>query len=339
MSFIQPDEFIVLFHTGSLSMDDLKRISDAGIKTAVFPILWEQIETKDGSYNWERLDAEVERLKEAGIKSLMRCHENAPDWFPEDWYLRSASGSLWRNLHGYGGSDRFTLLSLWCKDAMERQRAFMRACNERYHDEWAQVYAGSPHAGEVLLPGMIPCYYDSHAITSYRSYTGDAGDPPDIPTYASMKAQPKLVEWLRASLTESVKTEQNIFPEIWLHLVERDTKFAEAFESGPRSGNWLMAELCEDLPKRLSKKLNIILWEVNRYGGDQGALENVKSVLDKVWIGSQFASGLYTYTEDSINKGLRGFVTNPSPSGRLEDWMLDAIKWSIEKWKAARCSQ
>jgi len=338
MSFIRPDEFIILFHTGSLALDDLKRVSDAGIHTAVFPILWEQIETKDGSYDWERLDAEVERLKAAGIKSLMRCHENAPDWFPDDWYLQSANGTLWRNYFGYGGGDRFTLLSPWCEDAMTRQRAFMRACNERYHDEWTQVYAGSPHAGEVILPGMIPCYCDPHAVKAYREFTGETGNPPDLPTYASMKNQPKLVEWLRKSLTESVKTEQNIFPEIWLHLVERDTKFAEAFESGPRSGNWLMSELCANLPNELGKDLNVILWEVNRYGGDQGALNNVKDVINKVWIGSQFCEGLSRFTHDSIDKGLRGFVTSPSPSGKLEDWMLDAFKWSTAEWRAARCS-
>lgn len=338
MSFIRPDEFIILFHNDSLTDDDLQRVHDAGIDTAVFPILWEEIEKQSGGYDWSKLDEQVSRLRQVGIKSLMRCHENAPDWFPNDWYLQSANGTLWRNYFGYGGGDKFTLLSPWSNEAMERQRAFMRACNERYNDEWTQVYAGSPHAGEVILPGMIPCYFDPHAVKSYQEFTGETGNPPDLSTYASMKEQPKLVDWLRKSLTESVKTEQNIFPEIWLHLVERDTKFAESFESGPRSGNWLMTELCANLPNELNKDLNVILWEVNRYGGDQGALKNVKDVLNKVWIGSQFCEGLSRFTHDSIDKGLRGFVTNPSPSGKLEDWMLAAIKWSIAEWRANRCS-
>lgn len=338
MSFIRPDEFIILFHNDSLTDDDLKRIAESGVNTAVFPIFWEAVEKQSGGYVWDKLDEQVSRLRQAGIKSLMRCHENAPDWFPNDWYLQSANGTLWRNYFGYGGGDRFTLLSPWSSEAMERQRAFMRACNDRYNDEWTQVYASSPHAGEVILPGMIPCYCDPHAVKSYQEFTGETGNPPDLPTYASMKEQPKLVEWLRKSLTESVKTEQNIFPEIWLHLVERDTKFAESFESGPRSGNWLMSELCANLPNELNKDLNVILWEVNRHGGDQGALNNVKDVLDKVWIGSQFCEGLHRFTQDSIDKGLRGFVTSPSPAGKLEDWMLDAFKWSIAEWRAARCS-
>lgn len=336
MRFVKPDEFIILFHNPNLTDDDLKRIGETGVQTAVYAIFWENVEKKSGGYDWEKLDAQVERLKNAGLKSLLRCHDNAPDWFPDDWYLRSANGVIWRNHYGYGGHERFTYVSPWCKDAMEHQRAFMRACNERYHDEWAQVYAGGPHAGEVILPGMIPCYCDPHAVKSYREFTGDAGDPPDIPTYASMKDHPELVEWLRHSLTETVKAEQDIFPEIWLHLVERDTLFGESFECGPRSGNWLMADFCTNLPNELHKELNVILWEVNRYGGNQGALNNVKHVLDKVWIGSQFAEGLRTFTEDSIKQGLRGFVTNPTLSGGLQDWMLDAFRWSIKQWKAAR---
>jgi hypothetical protein len=252
--------------------------------------------------------------------------------------MHSANGAVWRNYYGYGGGNKYTCLSPWCKDAMEHQRAFMRACNERYHDEWTQCYAAGPHAGEVILPGMVPCYWDAHALNSYRDYTGETGNPPDLPTYASMKVETKLVEWLRYSLTEVVTIEQGIFPEIWLHLVERDTEFAESFECGPRSGNWLMTDLCANLPNELHKDLNVLLWEVNRHGGNQGALNNVKDVLDKTWIGSQYCEGLYHNTKDSIDKGLRGFVTSPSPNGKLEDWMLDAFKWSIAEWKGARCS-
>jgi hypothetical protein len=344
MTFIQPDEFIILVPDHNLTDDDLKRINETGVRTAFGAIMWEEIETKAG-YNWDKLDEQIDRVKQAGMKSLLRCHDNAPDWFPDDWYLRSATGAIWRNHYGFGGNDRFTCLSPWCKDAMKRQHSFMRACNDRYHDEWVQVFAGGPHGGEVILPGMVPCYWDPHAIKSYREFTGDTGNPADLPNYGSMKFETKTVEWLRHSLTEAVTIEQDIFPEIWLQLVERDTSFAESFECGPRSGNWLMSDLCANLPKSLQKDLNVLLWEVNRPGGNQGALNNVKDVLHKTWIGSQYCEGLYHYTKDSIDKGLRGFITNPAAfyahngsytSGKLEDWMLDAFRWSIAQWKRAR---
>jgi len=345
MTFIQPDEFIILVNDKNLTDDDLKRIGETGVRTAFAAIMWEDIELKSGGYNWDKLDAVIDRAKRAGMKSLLRCHDNAPDWFPDDWYLRSSSGANWRNYYGFGGNDRYTCLSPWCKDAMKHQREFMQVCNDRYNDEWTQVFAGGPHGGEVILPGMTACYCDPHALKSYRDYTGETGNPSDLPNYGSMKFETKTVEWLRQSLTEAVTHEQDIFPGIWLQLVERNTPFAESFECGPRSGNWLMADLCDNLPNELHKDLNIILWEVNRSGGDQDALNNVKNVLDKTWIGSQYCEGLYHYTKDTIAKGLRGFITNPAAfyapngtyaSGRLEQWMLDAFRWSIAQWKAAR---
>jgi hypothetical protein len=44
------------------------------------------------------------------------------------------------------------------------------------------------------------------------------------------------------------------------------------------------------------------------------------------------------HTTDAIAAGLRGFITSPiNPMfGKLEDWMLDAIRWSLAEWKAAR---
>lgn len=357
MSFIAPDEFIILCDNPRMTGDDLSRIRDAGIRTAFNVIYWETVEKQPGVYDWSAPDALVERVKNAGMKSLLRCHDNAPDYFPDDWYLRSSNGALWRNHYGFGGHDRYTDLSPWCAEAMEREREFMRLCNERYRNEWVQCFAGGPHGGEVILPGMIPCYCDIHAINSFRDYAiarfGDDleafnrannatftgwGDvvPADMPNYGSMRFAPTTVEWLRESLLAHVKTEQAIFPEVWLELVERNTPFAEAFESGPRSGNWLMSELARELPG-----MNALLWEVNRSGGDQGALNNVKEILDHTWIGSQFCEGLHTYTERSIAAGLRGFITGPvhnfRPGGdRFEDWMLDAIRWSLERWRAAR---
>lgn len=337
MSFIKPDEFIILVNNPNLTDDDLKRIGETGVQTAFLPIVWKNIEKKTGEYDWSEIDRQIERMKSAGMKTLLRCHDNAPDYFPDDWYLRSANGTIWRNHYGFGGDYAYTLLSPWCKNAMKRQRAFMRLCNDRYNDEWTQVYAGGVHGGEVILPGMIPCYWDPHAVKSYRDYTGDKGNPPDIPTYGSMKFETKLVDWLRESLTELVTVEQDIFPEIWLHLVERNTQFAESFESGPRSGNWIASDLYANLPKQLNKDLNVLLWEVNRFGGDQGALENVKDVLDKVWIGSQYSEGLRHYTKSTIEKGLRGFATDPlNNTSRLEDWMVEAFRWSLAQWKAAR---
>ncbi len=360
MSFIQPDEFIILVDDPRIKPWDLARLREAGIRTAFNVIRWESAEKRQGEYDWSAPDALIARMRAVGIKSLIRCHDNAPDFFPDDWYLRSANGSLWKHLSGWGGNDPYTCLSPWGPGA-DRELDFMRICQERYTAEDVLLFAGGPHGGEVILPGMIPNYCDRHALESFRAFarekfkddleafnkantaqhtTWDAVVPADLPTYGSMQFSPTTVNWLSASLWASIKRQQEIFPEIWLSLVERNTQFAEAVESGPRSGNWLMADLCQYLPDETGHELSVLLWEVNREGGNQGALNNVSAVLDRTWIGSQFCEGLRRYTAESIAAGLRGFITAPLMNarngGQIEEWMLEAFRWSLAQWREAR---
>lgn len=359
MSFIAPDEFIILYDFPTLSLDDLRRIRDTGVRTAFNVVDWQSVEREPGTYDWSIPDALVERMRKAGMKSLLRCGDEAPFFFPDDHYLRSANGALWRNGDGYGSGEVHTCLSLWGPGA-ETQRAFLRLCAERYASPDILCFAGGPHGGEVVLPGMIPTYCDVHALEAYRKYAQAAFSddlaafnlanntrfagwndvmPADLPAYGSMQFAPTTVNWLSKALWESVKAGQDIFPEIWLSLVERKTPFAEAVECGPRSGNFLMSDLCQFLPVELQKPLNVLLFEVNRPGGNQGALNNVRDCLDRTWIGSQFCEGLYQHTTESVAAGLRGFITGPIHAvrpGRFENWMLEAFKWSLAQWRAAR---
>jgi hypothetical protein len=359
MSFIAPDEFIILFDYPALSLDDLRRICDVGVRTAFNAVDWPSVEREPDIYDWTQPDALVERMRKAGMKSLLRCGDEAPLFFPDDYYLRSANGMLWRNGAGYGSGEVHTCLSLWGPGA-ETQRAFLRMCAERYASPDILCLAGGPHGGEVILPGMIPTYCDVHALEAFRKYaeaefSGDLAAlnlannahfagwndvvPSDLPTYGSMQFAPTTVNWLSKTLWESVKTNQDVFPEIWLSLVERSIPFAEAVECGPRSGNFLMSSLCQFLPDELHKELNVSLWEVNRPGGNQGALNNVRDCLDRTWVGSQYCEGLYRHTTETIVAGLRGFITGairPEHPGKFENWMLEAFKWSLAQWKAAR---
>jgi hypothetical protein len=339
MSFLRPDEYIILMDHPSLSPDDLLRIREAGVRTLYAYVSWQQTERQPGVYDWSAADAWLERAGRADMQVLLRCYEQAPTFFPADWYLRTADGVLWRDLPGWGDSERHTLLSPWCQEAMAAEQAFMRECRARYAGERVLCYAGTTHSGEVLLPGMVACWYDSHARTDFHEFMGsDRAVPADLPTYAAMRAQPQTVLWLSGSLTAYVGRQQANFPEIWLALVERATRPVEDF-GGARSGNWLRRELCEQLPGELGKPLNILLFEIYRAEGLQGALDSLAGYEERTWVGSQFCEGLRANTADAIARGLRGFITAPVHDyrpGRLEPWMLDTLRWSLAQWRAAR---
>jgi hypothetical protein len=100
MSFIAADEFIILVDNPNMAGDDLARMRDAGVRTAFNVIYWENVEPVPGMFNWEQPDALVARAKAAGMKSLLRCHDNAPAYFPDDWYFRPGAGMPW-NVNGH----------------------------------------------------------------------------------------------------------------------------------------------------------------------------------------------------------------------------------------------
>lgn len=340
MSFIASDEFIILMDFPEmLALDDLKRIRETGVRTLYVPLNWAQINPEPGVYNWQAPDAWIERAAAANMKALLRCYEQAPAHFPDAWYLWSADGQIWRNRSDWYGTH--TMLSPWCPEAMAAEANFRRACFERYSSARVEIFSGVVHDGEVILPARPASYFDPNAVASFREYVGyRAAYPVDVATYADLAAQPDTAAWLHDSLYGHVSAQQAAWPEIWLSLVQRDTAWSEANESGPRTGNWLMREFCQCLPEQLGKELNVLLFEVFRSGGICGALDNVQGYEGQTWVGSQFCEGLNTNTEDAIARGLRGFITAPlHPDlrrGTFEPWMVEAFCGALTKWQAKR---
>ena len=65
MSFIAPDEFIILYDNPHMTANDLLRLRDAGVRTAFNLIHWETVEKPPGVYDWSIPDALVERIKKS----------------------------------------------------------------------------------------------------------------------------------------------------------------------------------------------------------------------------------------------------------------------------------
>jgi hypothetical protein len=341
MSFIAADEYIILMDHATLSLDDLKRVREIGVRTLYSYINWAAIEPAPGVYNWQAVSAQLERARAADMKLLLRCYEQAPAWFPADWYLRTADGVIWRELPGWGGPTGYTLLSPWCAEAMAEEQAFMQMCQELYASPTVQLYAGVAHDGELLLPGMVASYYDPHAVASFRAFTGrDDALPADLPVRSGLFDQTQLstLAWLDASLAAYVTAQQAGFPEIWLSLVERAEPTAPETFCGPASGNWLRRKLCDHLPATLGKPLNLLLFEIYRPVGTEGMLDSIHGYEGCTWVGSQYCDGLRAHTADAIGRGLRGFITAPvhdARPGTLEPWMLEAFTWSLTQWREA----
>jgi len=350
-SFIRPDEHIILFDwpTGALAEADLWAIREIGVRTAYVFMWWHQVEPRRGVYNWTVPDFAVNRLLGADYKVLLLCHGNAVHWGPDNWYCRMPDGRLWRNFNGYGEGFGYSVISPWSTEGRAYELDFMRRARDRYASDSVLVVPGSVHGGEAIMPGMIESWHDEAALASYRTFVGDATAQPatiHTPVDLTDPAKATTVTWLTTSLVDYITENHRVMMqtqrdrEVWLMLPQRNTEYAEAVETGPRSGNWLAPTLYEVLPFGLSANLNIMLFEAYRAGGDQGIFEGVKGLESVTWVGSQYTEGLRTNTARAIQQGLRGFLTGPlhpdSRERKVTPDMLEAFAWSLAQWREAR---
>jgi len=369
-SFIDADEHIIILDqpVGALSVDDLKRLRETGIKTCWAWVNWYSTEPRKGDYQWAITDYIAERMGKAGMKLLLVTPNAGPTFAPDDWYLRTHDGHLWRAFYdGYREGWPYSEFSPWSAEAMAYERQFQRIVRDRYAGTgYVQCIAGGVHGAEAVLPGMTESWFDKGAVESFRGYAraafnGDLGyfnkanrsayadwaevRPAMFPNRAAMEQHPTTTDWLHDTLMAVLKDRQAVFAEqpwreSWVMLPQRNTEFAEAYETGPRSCNWLAGELYQRLPAELGTTLNLMLYEVYRAGGTQGALDAIKGYEGCTWVGSQFVQGLQVHTYAAIAQGLRGFLCGPlhpeSGCNKLTPEMLQIIAWSLGEWKAAR---
>lgn len=369
MSFIDSDEYIIVLDSpvGALTIDNLKQLREVGIKTCWASVPWYLLEPRRGDYQWRITDFIVERMMQAGMKLLFMVPSVGPTFAPEDWYLRTHDGHIWRAFYdGYRDGWPYSELSPWCAEAMAYERDFQRTVRDRYAGDTVQLVVGTVHGGEAVLPGMVESWFDRHALDSFRAYSqqvfnGDLGyfnkanhanheawddvRPAMFPNRAEMERHPTTVDWLHDTLMPVMRDRHAVYAEqsareTWMCLPQRDTEFAEAFETGPRSCNWLVGEMYQTFPKALNATLHVMLFEAFRVNGTQSIFDYVRGYEGVTWVGSQFVQGLQRHTYSAIAQGLRGFMTGPvhpdSGAGKFEPWMLDVISWSLAQWKAAR---
>lgn len=349
MSYIAPDEHIILMdwpHLG-LGHSDLLRLRELGIRTAYTWLDWDVVEPQRGQYDWHLYDAIAERYNDAGMKLLLMCHSCAVDFLPEDCYVQGPQGLVWRRHRGYGASEHYTIISPWSEQGQGYELDFMRRTVEHFRGADVHVIRGGPHGAEVILPGFMPCWYDTGAIASYRAFVGDDRVmPADLPTWASMAKELDTVQWLRESLDSMITMQQAALMgqknrEVWFCTPERAGPFAEQAECGPRSCNWVAREMYDRVAQDLDAELNTMLFEAFRPHGTDGIFDRLTpGQMAHTWTGSQFCQGLNAYTDEAIRLGLRGFTTAPVHPGsgctRLEPWMIEAFRNSLAKWERAR---
>jgi hypothetical protein len=301
--------------------DAMKRLREAGIQTTIpFSMRWNEIEDKDGNWEWGAFDEYVERANRAGLKVLLQTASHYPDWFPDDWYVKTVK------------KIERVALSPWCEEAMARNNDFSQRVIDRYNSDTVMVQSVQLRCGETLLLNEA-AFYDEHALASYKKYAGSSEVP--------VPGEPYTEGWLRASYIKMVVDQQRVMAsqkqrEIWcmLHPVIADFGF---YGNGC---NWIY-EILTSIKLSLSPvKINHIFYTWIQWPAFWPAMQQLREAFQEDQFGgAEYAEGLKTTTPAAIEQGLRGHILAPCYPGvhdALEDWMLDAIKVSQSQWMASR---
>jgi hypothetical protein len=342
MSFLKDNEYLILMDINAFldgnpgqdwhknkeiripwvySEDDFKRLRDAGIQTVTpFHMHWEEIETEPGVFNWDIYDNYIEIAERAGLKVMIQTASHYPQWFPDDWYIKTVTGI------------EKVALSPWCDEAMDRNLDFNQRLIDRYASTNRLVYSVQLRCGETVLLNEA-AFYDDHALAAFKQYAGSDMTP--------VPGEPFTEGWLRASYIKMIVDQQRVLAtqqhrEIWmmLHPVIAD------FGYYGNGNNWIY-EILLSLKLALSPiKISHIFYTWAQWPTYWEKMRYLRDAFDEDQFGgAEYTEGLKITTPAAIEQGLRGHILAPCYPGvhdKLEDWMLDNIRTAQAQWEASR---
>lgn len=308
MKFIKDDEFILLMedqYGGKFTTDNLKRLRDVGVQTIVRYPLWSDIETSMGIYHWDVIDRAIDLTREAGMKCLFGVYDKPPEYFPDEWYLKTPEGG------NYTGKFQERLLSPWQDEGWAYHLRFIeKFCNRASADD-VMCFRATTHGAESMYPHDLRFPY---------------------------RLDGSYIDTMLKMLLE----EQDIFyaahasRELW-------TCFHHAFDQQKMAGTEHAEMLYRAMWNGFQDAEHYCISYTQFKRGVQGEVENLADVQRlglSMFAGSQYAEGLARNTDIAIQQGFRGFVCGPvmvwSKYRRMEDWMYDAFRDSVAKWRVAK---
>jgi hypothetical protein len=337
MSFLADSEHIVILEYNaypgrSFGEGDLIRLRDVGVKTVICYLMWYQIETAPGVYDWSSLDLLIERYRRVGLKAIVKVALFPPDFFAEDWYTRDQAGNVQNRMdttNGLGDWAYYPNISYWNPVGWRYHLDFIELACKRLSAPDVLCINISPANGEALIFGKN-VLFDPAALASYRAFTGTDGRPGD-----AVPGSPTL-DWMRATVIPGQIEMQRIFHgyggEYW-------TMLHHAFETIPSTGNWLIDDLYDALHREFGNEHWGICYTVYRPGetrGLWGPEQDIRRHGVKMLIASEGPQGLLDHTRNAIDRGARGMLCGPMAPylgyNGLEEWMVAAIRETAGWW-------
>jgi len=338
MGFLQCDDYSILMDTGTtyvhpdsralvptkreITLDNMKALHDAGVKTVLNFIEWPSVEIGQLRYDWTTIDSLVDRNNQAGMKTLLMVPCGTIDWLPANYYVCSVSGA----------TSSIRMLSPWCKQAMDYMEDFIRVCCNRYESDTVQCIWGAQREGETMLPPGLGGWQDAFAVADYRSWCAKHGHQirkPDIgddTIFYKKATDSPTIAWLKESMVTYCKRFQGLFREPWFCL--------------HRAYSWTACCFIDEIYSSQTRQL----WGIQFTHFPHGPLmattiADMRKYKINMWAGSEWVEGLASNTSTAIAQDLCGLITSPihpfTKHDTIKPWMIDVFRGAIERWRAS----
>jgi hypothetical protein len=338
MTFICPEEFAIFMDIPQangqrVSVDDLKRLHDAGIQTAFMH------GTKRDYLGTKDIENNLGRYRNAGMKAIIPLWNFLGNVYPADYYA-----------HDDAGTKLIDVFSPWNRDAYNTYLNWLDLYRQHFSSDDCLIITAQARDGEYVMP-QEPAFYDDAAIADWRD-AGHDGQP-DI-------TNQETHDWLKATYTRLLMDQQRILvqqpdQEIWFMLSHKkalacrpewqkisdigiwmDDKHMQHIGAHPRG--WAYG--CEWIDDYLTafqelKPAQINHISYNYFPFGQSYWDKIKQDRDvfgmQEWAGAEYASGLRDGNGRlAVEHGLRGIFIGPTHPYTgligIQDWMLDEIK-------------
>lgn len=307
-----------------LTVQDRKRLYDAGMRTAHEQPAWQTIEPSKGEYNFDYLDMLINRNREAGLKTLMQIHGwRIPYWMPNEWKAKREDGTI-----------ESEVLSLWNEEAQAHGDKLFLTLDEHYwNDKDVAFFLGEWWGGEGVYPRTW-CMYDDAAIDDYQRTFGLLAFPtPDTPEMLYWFGKKAMEHFIHRADLIHLK-----FNEVWnmqQYVMDKESK---------AYGNFIQIDLYNAY-RKLWPDGCIVSCQCTYFDKIHGQ-DNVlfvdflkETTKCEVIVEAHYCSGLPKTTPIAIAKGFRGQLVRPAYENAatyLKDSHVANIKASNELWRRSR---
>lgn len=332
--FVRDDEYILLMDLEDekgitrgrpISAEDMQRLADIGVRTAVKYVYWNLVQPKKDVWDWSHPDRLVTKCLKAGMKAVLSAYVAPVTWGPDDWYTllasRAKSGSL----------------SLWCREAQDASDRFLQELRARYGPE-VSIFNAQLTNGETIYHNE-PAFYDVHALESYRERFGAKA----FPSTTSLETE----GWLRDTYVGTLVRQYSILLKgsedqtIWTALNRAIATYTWLWGNGCKYMDDVYRGYLQAFPEAT---INQIYYTFFPHG--PGIWSQVMSDRRyynlKIYAGAEYCEGLRNHVPLAVQQGLRGLILAPihpfTPHEKIEPWMIEDIHWAIGEFRRHGCT-